>query len=188
MDNIPDWVRFLLDVREFECWYNTELKKQNIFSSFIQICEGLWIPSLTTLYLPADSVSSANSLTATLIFIPKSFYLNSLVSFLKKIGLYVHSLFFEPVLTILGLSAIALCEKEIHICLLPSRASQRKMYFLVLVKNLPICLLKVPQHGLDLHLRVMIKYFEFLAITPKQKECLLILTLCRLMVKFCYQY
>ena len=31
-------------------------------------------------------------------------------------------------------------------------------------------------------------FLEFLAIAPKQKECLLILTLCRLRIKFCYQY
>ena len=52
------------------------------------------------------------------------------------------------------------------------------MYFLVRVTKLAYVFLKVRQHGPALRLRVMTK-IEFFAITPKQKEYLLILTLCR---------
>ena len=55
------------------------------------------------------------------------------------------------------------------------------------IHKLNLC--QVPQHGPTFCLGNMIDFFySFLAITPKQKECLLILTLCRLMIKFCYQY
>ena len=55
-----------------------------------------------------------------------------------------------------------------------------KIDFLVLVTNLLISLLKVPRHSPAFCLGVM-------TITPEQKECPLILTFCRLMIKFCYQ-
>ena len=44
------------------------------------------------------------------------------------------------------------------------------MYFIVMVKNLPISLLKVPRHGPALRLRVMTTILKKFALTPKQKN------------------
>ena len=62
-----------------------------------------------------------------------------------------------------------------------------KCIFLVLVTNVLISLLKVPQHCPTFCLGVMNKKNHFLVISPKQKKSPLILTLCRLMIEFCCQ-
>ena len=51
------------------------------------------------------------------------------------------------------------------------QAADGKSYFLVLVKKMPICLLKVPCYDPTFCLGVMTKILEILAIALKQKEC-----------------
>ena len=81
---------------------------------------------------------------------------------------------------------IALCKKKYELNFeLPRGASVGKMYFLVLVTKFAYQFTQ-GSPTLSRFLFRSYDYFFVLAISPKRKECPLILTLCRLMIEFCY--
>ena len=74
----------------------------------------------------------------------------------------------------------ALCKKEAWIACQGEPSSEKCIFSTVLF----ISRYKVPQNKHSLGSE---NYNQKFAITPKQKACLLIRTLCRLMIEFCYQ-
>ena len=68
---------------------------------------------------------------------------------------------------------------------LARRASERKMHFLVLALKFGHQSAQGSPKQTCFRFRSQNQHS---AITPKRKECPLILALCRLMIKFCYQY